>query len=84
MILLKFKDTLNFTSTTFDVDVPSQSAAINGNVNVSLPIDFCFYLVSTGTITNINQFFPYLLKVLIAAIRESNIKYNTYRKITFN
>ena len=31
------KDTLNFTSTTFDVDVPSQSAA-NGNVNVSLPL----------------------------------------------
>ena len=23
-----------------------------------LPVDFCFYLVSTGTITNINQFFP--------------------------
>ena len=50
-------DTVNFTSTTFDVTVPSQSAS-NGNVNISLPTDFCFYLVNTGTVTNINQFFP--------------------------
>ena len=57
------QDTLNFTSTTFDVTVPSQSAS-NGNVNVSLPIDFCFYLVSTGTITNINQFFPLFTQTL--------------------
>ena len=65
------KDTLNFTSTTFDVDVPSQSAA-NGNVNVSLPIDFCFYLVSTGTITNINQFFP-LFTQSIPQVSENQI-----------
>ena len=64
-------DTLNFTSTTFDVTVPSQSAA-NGNVAVSLPIDFCFYLVSTGTITNINQFFP-LFTQSIPQVSENQI-----------
>ena len=31
---------------------------ITGNVEVSDPVDFCFYLVGTGTVTNINQFFP--------------------------
>ena len=64
-------DSLNFTSTTFDVTVPSQSAA-NGNVAVSLPIDFCFYLVSTGTITNINQFFP-LFTQSIPQVAENQI-----------
>jgi len=64
-------DTLNFTATTFDVTVPSQSAA-NGNVAVSLPIDFCFYLVSTGTITNINQFFP-LFTQSIPQVAENQI-----------
>jgi len=52
------KNTTNFTSTTFDVDIPSLGGTITGNVNVSLPTDFCFYLVNTGTVTNINQFFP--------------------------
>jgi len=65
------KDTLNFTSTTFDVDVPSQSAS-NGNVNVTVPVDFCFYLVSTGTITNINQFFP----LFVASINSSQQSYS--------
>ena len=51
-------DTVNFTSTTFDVTIPSLSGTITGNVDISLPTDFCFYLVSTGTITNTNQFFP--------------------------
>ena len=52
-------DTVNFTSTTFDVTVPSVGgSAITGAVNISLPTDFCFYLVNTGTVTNINQFFP--------------------------
>jgi len=64
-------DTSNFTSTTFDVAIPSQSAA-NGNVAVSLPIDFCFYLVSTGTITNINQFFP-LFTQSIPQVAENQI-----------
>ena len=52
-------DTTNFTATTFDVTVPSVGgSAITGNVDLSLPTDFCFYLVNTGTVTNINQFFP--------------------------
>ena len=51
-------DTVNFTSTTFDVTIPSLGGTITGNVEVSLPTDFCFYLVNTGTITNITQFFP--------------------------
>ena len=56
--VFEVKDTVNFTSTTFDVDIPSLSGTITGNVDISLPTDFCFYLVNTGTVTNINQFFP--------------------------
>jgi hypothetical protein len=36
----------------------SVAGPITGNVNIYLPIDFCFHLVSTGTLTNTNQFFP--------------------------
>ena len=36
----------------------SVSGPITGNVNVYSPLNFCFYLVNTGTVTNINQFFP--------------------------
>ena len=46
------------TPTTFTGTIPSVSGPITGNVNCYLPVDFCFYLVNTGTITNINQFFP--------------------------
>lgn len=43
-----------FTGTT----AASISGPITGSVDTYLPTDFCFYLVNTGTITNINQFFP--------------------------
>lgn len=47
------------TSTTFSgTTAASIAGPITGNVNAYLPIDFCFYLVSTGTLTNTNQFFP--------------------------
>jgi hypothetical protein len=50
---------LTITPTTFTATIPNiPSGTITGNVDVSVPIDFCFYLVSTGTVTNINQFFP--------------------------
>jgi len=66
-------DTINFSSTEFDVTIPNiPSGTITGNVNVSLPIDFCFYLVSTGTITNINQFFP-LFTQSIPQVAENQI-----------
>ena len=42
---------------TFDVTIPSQGSS-NGAVTVYQPTLFCFYLVSTGTVTNTNQFFP--------------------------
>jgi hypothetical protein len=45
------------TATTFTVTIPSQGS-ITGNVTVYQPTLFCFYLVSTGTVTNTNQFFP--------------------------
>ena len=45
------------TATTFKVAIPSQGS-ITGNVTVYQPTLFCFYLVSTGTVTNTNQFFP--------------------------
>ncbi len=66
-------DTVNFTSTTFDITIPNiPSGTITGNVEVSLPIDFCFYLVSTGTVTNINQFFP-LFTQSIPQVAENQI-----------
>ena len=66
------KNTTNFTSTTFDVDIPSLGGTITGNVNVSLPTDFCFYLVNTGTVTNINQFFP----LFVASVDSSQQSYS--------
>lgn len=45
------------TATTFTVTA-ANSLDTSGNVNISNPIDICFYLVSTGTITSTNQFFP--------------------------
>jgi hypothetical protein len=45
------------TPTTF-IGTSATSATTTGNVNVYLPIDICFYLVSTASITNINQFYP--------------------------
>ena len=43
---------------TFQVTIPSQGGPITGAVTVFQPTLFCFYLVSTGTVTNTNQFFP--------------------------
>ena len=48
----------NLTPTTFDVTIPSLGGTITGNVEVSLPTDFCFYLVNAGTVTNTTQFLP--------------------------
>ena len=45
------------TPTTF-TGTSATSATTSGNVNVYLPIDICFYLVSTNTVTLTNQFFP--------------------------
>ena len=52
------------TPTTFTVTIPSLGGTITGNVSVYLPTDFCFYLVGTGTVTNINQFFPLFIASL--------------------
>ena len=57
---------VTITPTTFTVTIPSLGGTITGNVSVYLPIDFCFYLVGTGTITNINQFFPLFVASLPA------------------
>ena len=66
-------DTTNFTSTTFDVTVPSVGGGpITGNVSITLPTDFCFYLVNTGTVTNINQFFP----LFVASVDSSQQYYS--------
>jgi len=58
------------TPTTFTGTIPSISGPITGNVSCRLPIDFCFYLVNTGTITNTNQFFP-LFVASIPAVYEN-------------
>jgi hypothetical protein len=47
----------SITPTTF-TGTSATSATTSGNVNVYLPIDVCFYLVSTGSVTNVNQFYP--------------------------
>jgi len=46
-----------------DADTIKANSSTSGtittsNVNIQKPIDFCFYLVNSGTITNIEQFFP--------------------------
>jgi hypothetical protein len=47
------------TPTTFTgATATSVSGPITGNVSVYQPVDFCFYLVTTGIVTNVNQFFP--------------------------
>lgn len=47
------------TATTFSgTTAASVAGPITGNVSAYLPVDFCFYLVSTGTIGSTNQFYP--------------------------
>ena len=75
------KNTTNFTATTFDVDIPAVGGAITGNVDVSLPTDFCFYLVSTGTVTNINQFFPLFVASVDCSQQEYSLTLN--KKLPF-
>jgi hypothetical protein len=45
------------TATTF-AGTSATTTTTTGNVSVYLPIDVCFYLVSTASITNTNQFYP--------------------------
>lgn len=45
------------TPTTF-TGTSANSVTSTGNVSVYNPIDICFYLVSTSSVSNINQFFP--------------------------
>ena len=45
------------TASTF-TGTSATTTTTSGNVNVYLPIDICFYGVSTASITNTNQFYP--------------------------
>ena len=45
------------TPTTFSLN-SAGTLTTSGNVSIYAPTDICFYLVNTGTITNINQLFP--------------------------
>ena len=65
-------DSTNMSPTTFDVTIPSVGGTITGNVDVYLPTDFCFYLVNTGTVTNVNQFFP----LFVASVDSSQQYYS--------
>lgn len=60
------------TPTTFTGTIPSVAGPITGNVNCYLPVDFCFYLVNTGTITNINQFFPLFIASIPSIAENQN------------
>ena len=75
------KNTTNFTATTFDVDIPAVGGTITGNVDVSLPTDFCFYLVNTGTVTNVNQFFPLFVASVDCSQQEYSLTLN--KKLPF-
>lgn len=57
-----------FTGTT----ATSISGPITGNVSVYLPISFCFYLVTGGTVTNINQYFPLFVASVPATYDNQN------------
>ena len=61
------------TSTTFTV-TSAGTLTTSGNVSVYQPVDICFYLIETATITNTNQFFP-LFTVNIPAIAD-NVTYS--------
>lgn len=45
------------TPTTFS-GTSASTLTTSGNVSVYLPIDICFYIVSAGSVTNTNQFYP--------------------------
>jgi len=63
----------SITPTTFEgTTATSISGPITGNVNVYLPINFCFYLVSAGTVTNINQYFPLFVASVPATFDNQN------------
>jgi hypothetical protein len=59
------------TATTFTgTTATSIAGPITGNVNVYLPIDFCFYLTNTSSITSTTQFSP-LMVASIPAVYEN-------------
>lgn len=50
------------TATTFTgTTAASIAGPITGNVNVYLPVDFCFYLTNTSSITSTSQFSPLMV-----------------------
>ena len=55
----------SITSTTF-TGTSATSATTSGNVNIYLPIDICFYLVSATSVTNTNQFYPLFFAIIPA------------------
>ena len=61
--------------TTFTVTIPAVGSTITGNVSIYEPTDFCFYLVSSGTVTNTNQFFPLFVSSIdsVAATQQCSL-----------
>jgi len=57
------------TSGTFSV-TSAGTLTTSGNVSVYAPTDICFYLVSTGTVTNTNQFFPLFVASVPSVVGE--------------
>jgi hypothetical protein len=57
-----------FTGTT----AVSITGPVTGNVSAYLPTNFCFYLVNTGTITNINQYFPLFVASIPSTYNNQN------------
>lgn len=67
--------TITFTS--------ASTLSTSGNVSIYLPIDFCFYLVSTSTVTNVNQFSPLFVASVPATADNQNYSLTLNRILPF-
>ena len=61
----------------------STSLNTSGNVTLHLPIDICFYLVKTGTITNTNQFFPLFVANVESVAEDQSYSLTLKEKLPF-
>ena len=59
------------TASTFTV-TSAGTLTTSGNVSVYAPTDICFYLVSVGTVSNTNQFFPLFVASVPSVVGDQN------------
>lgn len=59
------------TAGTFTV-TSAGTLTTSGDVSLRMPTDICFYLVSTGSVTNTNQFFPLFVAHVSSTAAQQN------------